>query len=131
MGNDTLEQRYSILMQVAMNCSYCIAMLLTKDIPTAPGSLWLWIPPMSTDIRVLCYPWNCRRDTLCFSSGRAASPPLSLTLGQPKAFRQHFARGEHSLSNSPDEFQAIIGYDHTAGRCCLYRVVVRIDLPIC
>ena len=38
------------------------------------------------------------RGILCSSSGWAASPQLTLTLGQPKAFRQHFARGGHSLS---------------------------------
>ena len=27
-----------------------------EDIPTVPSSLWVWVPPMSTDIRVLCYP---------------------------------------------------------------------------
>ena len=41
-----------------------IAILVTKDIPTFPGSLWVWVSPMSTNIRVLCYPLNCRRDTL-------------------------------------------------------------------
>ena len=41
-----------------------------------------------------------------------------------KAFKQHFARGEHSLSNSPDDSQAITVYDYTAGRCCLYRIVM-------
>ena len=37
MGKDTLEKCYSTLRQVAMNCSYCIAILLTKD--TLVGSL--------------------------------------------------------------------------------------------
>ena len=95
MGKDTLEKCYSTLMQVAMNCSYCIAILLTKDIPTVPGSLWVWVPPMSTNIRVLCYPLNCRRDTLETSSA-----------------------------------QAMTVYVRTAGRCCLYRAVVRFDTPI-
>ena len=47
-----------------------------------------------------------------------------MTLEQPKAFKQHFARGEQSLSNSPDNSQAITVYDYTAGRCCLYRIVM-------
>ena len=29
-----------------------------------PGPLWVWIPPMSTYIRVLCYLWNYHIDTL-------------------------------------------------------------------
>ena len=125
MGKDTLERCYSTLMQVAMNCSYWIAILLTRDIPTVPGSFWVWIPPMSTNIRVRCYLLNCRRGTLKMYS---ALPPeglntITLTLVQPKAFKQHFARCEHSLSNSPDDSQAITVYDYTAGRCCLYRIV--------
>ena len=48
MGKDTLEKCYNTLRQVAMNCSYCIAILLTKDIPTVLGSPWVWVPPMST-----------------------------------------------------------------------------------
>ena len=35
MGKDTREKCYSSLRQVAMNCSNCIAIFLTKDIPTA------------------------------------------------------------------------------------------------
>ena len=104
---------------------YWIAILLTRDIPTVPGSFWVWIPPMSTNIRVRCYLLNCRRGTLKMYS---ALPPeglntITLTLVQPKAFKQHFARCEHSLSNSPDDSQAITVYDYTAGRCCLYRIV--------
>ena len=99
---------------------------LITDIPTVPGTLWVWIPPMSTNIRVLCYLWNCRRGTLKMYS---ALPPeglntITLTLVQPKAFKQHFARCEHSLSNSPNDFQAITVYDYTAGRCCLYRIAM-------
>ena len=93
------------LMHVAMNCSFCLAIPLTMNFPTVPG--FGLGSPMSTNIRVLCYPLNCRRDTLalCSSSGRAASPQLALTSGQPKAFRQHFARGGHSLSLLPETFR--------------------------
>ena len=123
MGKDTLERCYGTLMQVAMNCSYCIAILLTKDIPTFPGSLWVWIPPMTTNIWVLCYRLICRR---CALKMYSALPPegrdtINLTLVQPNAFKQHFARCEHSLSNSPDDSQGKAVYAYTAGRCCLYR----------
>ena len=36
MGKDTLEKCYSTLMQVARNCSHCIAILMTKDIISVP-----------------------------------------------------------------------------------------------
>ena len=46
-------------------------------------SLWVWVSPMSTNIRVLCYFKDCCRDTLktdvlCSSSGRAEKQ-LTLT----------------------------------------------------
>ena len=31
------------------------------DIPTGSSLLWIWVPPMSTNIKVLCHLWNCRR----------------------------------------------------------------------
>ena len=46
---------------------------------------------------------------------------ITLTLVQTKAFKQHLARWEHSLSNSPDNSQVMTGYGYAAGRCCLYR----------
>ena len=87
MGKDTLEKWCNTVRQVAMNCFLCIAILLTTDIPAVSGSLWVWIPPMSTDIRVHCCPRNCHRDTLCSSSGRSEGSQLTLTLGQPKTFK--------------------------------------------
>ena len=118
--------------QAALNGSFCTAKIFTMDFPTVPGPLWVWIPPMSTYIRVICYLLNCRRGTLKMYSAlrlkRLNTP--TLTLVQPKAFKQHFARWEHSLFNSPDDSQAITEYDYTAGRCCLYRIVT-IDLPTC
>ena len=48
------------------------------------------------------------------SSGRAASPPLTLTLGEPKAFGNILP--EANTPCRPDGFQALIGYDYTAGR---------------
>ena len=48
--------------------------------------------------RVLCCPWNCRRDTLCSSSGRSASPQLTLTLGSTQGFQAAFClTAGHSL----------------------------------
>ena len=108
-----------------LNGSFCIAKIFTKDFPTVPGPLWVWIPPMSTYIRVLCYLLNCRRGTLKMYSALRLKGlnTTTLTLVQPKAFKQHFARWEHSLSNSPDDSQVITEYDYTAGRCCPYRIV--------
>ena len=95
--------------QVALNGSFCVAKIFTKDFPTVPGPLWVWIPPMSTYIRVLCYLLNCRRGTLKMYSALRLKGlnTTTLTLVQPKAFKQHFARWEHSLSNSPDDSQVI------------------------
>ena len=46
-AKDTLEKCYSTLRQVDMHGSLCIANLFTQNIPTVPGPLWVWIPPMS------------------------------------------------------------------------------------
>ena len=105
---------------------FLYSQLIHKGFPTVPGPLWVWILPMSPYIRVLCYLLNCRRGTLKMYS--ALRPEglntITLTLVQPKAFKQHFARWEHSLSNSPDDSQVMTVYDYTAGRCCLYRIVM-------
>ena len=100
MGKDALEKCYSALMQVDMNCSYSIAILFATDIPTFPGSLWIWVSPMSTNIRVLCYLLDFAetpsRHPLLFH-WKGCKLQLTLTSGQLKAFKQHLARGGHSL----------------------------------
>ena len=74
MGKDTLERCCGTLMQVAMNCSYCIAILLTKDIPTFPLALGL---DSTYDYKYLgtLLPVDLSQmhpqDVLCSSSGRA------------------------------------------------------------
>ena len=37
------SNKNSTLMQVAMNCSHCMAILMTKDIIAVPGSLWVGV----------------------------------------------------------------------------------------
>ena len=126
MGKDTLERCYSAVMQVAMNGSFCMANLFTKDFLLFLARFGFWTPPMSPYLRVLCCLLNCRRGTLKMSS--ALRPEglntITLTLVQTKAFKQHFARWEHSLSYSPDDSQVMTGYSYTAGRCCLYRILM-------
>ena len=132
-GKDTLEKCYSTLRQVDMHGSLCIANLFTQNIPTVPGLLWFWIPPMSTYIRVLCYLLNYHakhpQDALCSSTGRAEHnyPDIGATLSVQATSCQM----EHSLFYSPEYSQVIALYDYTAGRCCLYRAMGRDDLPIC
>ena len=77
---------------------------------------------MSPDRRVLLPVELSQRhpqDVLCSSTGRAEH--ITLTLVQIKAFKLHLARWEQSFSDSLDDSQAMIVYDYTAGRCCLYR----------
>ena len=101
---------------------FLYSQLFHKGFPTVTGPLWAWTPPMSPYLRVLCCLLYCRRGTLKMYS--ALRPEglntITLTLVQTKAFKQHFARWEHSLSNIPDDSQAMTVYDYTAGRCCLY-----------
>ena len=85
---------------------------------------------MSTDIRVNCCPWNCRTDMLCSSSVRSASSQLTLTLGQPKTFKQHLTWGGHS----PCEVAAILRLGAVAGmnqRGLLVQEVAPHLLPVC
>ena len=84
-GKDTLEKCYSTLRQVGMHGSLCIANLSTQNNPTVPGPLWVWIPPMSTYIRVLCYLLNYHRGTLkTYSALRLDGlTTTTLTLVQP------------------------------------------------
>ena len=67
MGNETLEKccgtyagGYELLLlyrhSINQGYSYCSWLA------------WAWVPPMSTNMRVLCYLLNCRRDTLETSS---------------------------------------------------------------
>ena len=63
------------------------------------------------------------RDTLC-SSGRAASPQLTLTSGSI------LLEADIPCALSPSDLQETTEYEHTAGRCCLYRAVVRFGIPV-
>ena len=65
-----------------------------------PGPLWVWIPPMSTYTRVLCYLWNYHGDTLKMYSALRLEGlnAITLTLVQTKAFKQHLARWNISCS---------------------------------
>ena len=54
---------------------------------------------------------------------------ITLTLVQTKAFKRHCARWEHSLFNSPDDSQAMIVFDYTAGRYCLYCILLNWPTP--
>ena len=70
------------------------------------------------------------RGIFCSSPERAASPQLTLTLGQPKAFRQHLPEADIPWALAPSDLQAKTAHVHTAGRCCLYRAVVWIGISI-
>ena len=92
-----------------------------KDIIAVPGSLWVGVPPMST---------RHPRGILCSSSGWAASPQLTLTLGQPKPSGNISPEADIPCPLSPGDLQAMTIYVHTAGRCCLYRGAVLFDTPL-
>ena len=82
-----------------------------------------WIPPMSTYTRVRCYLWNYHGDTLnriCFDR---RAEHITLTWVKPTRYQKGF-----SLFYSPHYPQVTAFYDCTAGRCCLYRAMVRGDL---
>ena len=125
MGKDTLERCYSTLMQVAMIGSVWIANFFTKDFLLLLARFGIGLH-LCLQILGCCCLLKCRRGTLKMYS--ALRPEglntITLTLVQTKAFKQHLARWELSLSDSPDDSQAMTVYDYTAGRCCLYRILI-------
>ena len=65
----------------------------------------------------------------CSSTGRADHTYLDI--GATLSVQATSCQMVHTLFYSTEYSQAIALYDYTAGRCCLYRAMVRSDLPIC
>ena len=82
---------------------------------------------MSTYTRVLCYLWNYHGDTLKLSSalrpGRADHTYLAIVA--TLSVQATCCQMVHSLSYSTEYSHGDSLYDYTAGRCCLYRAMVR------
>ena len=98
------------------------------DIPTVPSSLWVWIPPMSTDIRVLCCPWNCRRDPLLFLC-KVSKPTTHPDIDAIQRLSGSILPDTDSLLLSPSDREST-DCEHTAGRCCLYRGKMQFSIPV-
>ena len=87
---------------------------------------------MSTCTRVLCYRWNHYGGTLKWNS---ASRPnglaiLTLPLVQPFKRSSNILTDGTFLVHFQSISQVMVLHNYTAGRCCLYRAMLRNELPI-
>ena len=84
-GKDTLEKYYSTIRQVGNLALGVLPTYPHRIIILFPGPRWVWIPPKSTYIRVLCYLWNYHRGTLKMYSALRPDglTTTTLTLVQP------------------------------------------------
>ena len=129
-GKGHAEKCHSTFKQVAMNCSYCIAILLTKDIPTVS---WFALVLDSTYVYryqgALLPVELSQRHPLLFLR-KVSKPTTHPDIGATQGFQAVFClRRTFPLHCLPVASRSLQTTSTRLG-CCLYRGMVQFGIPV-